>query len=135
MPRHIRPFYIDVEIDGRESNLRGGPLESKGGEMTVDLTARSEDGKRILTPVKIWCEKEREKSVVTVMMNNKSFRWVEKARAWPACFHNHYDSPAEIEEALYRVLLDIARYANEIGLDAPGLIEKALIKHMEGDDG
>lgn len=39
----VRNFYVEANIDGRETTLGGGP-KSKTGEMTVRLYQRSEGG-------------------------------------------------------------------------------------------
>lgn len=39
MPRNVRNFWIDVDIDGRETKLSGGPVAADGG-MDVTLSVR-----------------------------------------------------------------------------------------------
>lgn len=31
MPRNVRNFWIDLDIDGRDSSLTGGPVSKSGG--------------------------------------------------------------------------------------------------------
>lgn len=48
----VRNFYVEADIDGRQTTLGGGP-RSKDGEMTVCLYQRVEGC--ISDPVKIKC--------------------------------------------------------------------------------
>ena len=48
----VRNFYVDADIDGRETILGGGPRNKQGG-MTVKIFQRVEGG--ISHPIKIVC--------------------------------------------------------------------------------
>lgn len=50
MPRNVRNFWIEVEIDGRTTKLAGGP-RSKDGGFTLRIKQRSKGD--IITPVHI----------------------------------------------------------------------------------
>jgi hypothetical protein len=41
MPRNVRNFWIDVEIDGQKTRLRGGPQGREGG-LRLSILQRSE---------------------------------------------------------------------------------------------
>lgn len=58
----VRNFYIDAEIDGRRTDLGGGPASKEGG-MTVHITQRN-DGS-IETAYKISCWVDRDGMLVT----------------------------------------------------------------------
>ena len=57
----VRNFYVDANIDGRQTMLGGGP-RAKDGEMTVCIYQRVDGG--ISDPVKIVC-KERNGVLTT----------------------------------------------------------------------
>ena len=42
----IRPFWVDVDIDGRSTNLQGGP-RARDGQMNVSLLIRDSGEKKI----------------------------------------------------------------------------------------
>ena len=48
----VRNFYVEADIDGRQTMLGGGPARKDGG-MTVNLYQRVDGG--ISDPVKIVC--------------------------------------------------------------------------------
>ena len=58
-----RNFWINAEIDGRETPLAGGP-RSKDGGMDVLLTVRDDGG--ISDGVRITCRSDGEKNVIRV---------------------------------------------------------------------
>ncbi len=58
-----RNFWINAEIDGRETPLAGGP-RSKDGGMDVLLTVREDGG--ISDGVRITCRSDGEKNIVRV---------------------------------------------------------------------
>jgi hypothetical protein len=58
-----RNFWINAEIDGRETPLAGGP-RSKDGGMDVLLTVREDGG--ISDGVRITCRSDGEKNVIRV---------------------------------------------------------------------
>lgn len=41
MPRNVRNFWIEADIDGRESTLKGGPQNKEGG-FTLTIYQRDE---------------------------------------------------------------------------------------------
>jgi len=50
MPRNVRNFWIECDIDGRENVLAGGP-KAKDGGFTLTVKMRDEGG--ISTPLRI----------------------------------------------------------------------------------
>lgn len=50
MPRNVRNYWVEADVDGRQSSLAGGP-RSKDGCIDVTLHMRHEG--EITTPVKI----------------------------------------------------------------------------------
>lgn len=50
LPRNVRNFYLDCFIDGRQTNLSGGPA-SKDGGFTLSLFQR--DSGAVTTPITI----------------------------------------------------------------------------------
>lgn len=48
----VRPFYIESDIEGRKTNLAGGP-KSGQGDMTTSVYQRDEGS--ITEPYKIFC--------------------------------------------------------------------------------
>ena len=63
-----RNFWIDAEIDGRETPLAGGP-RSKDGGMDVLLTVREDGG--ISEAVRIACRSVGAKNIVRVFFNGE----------------------------------------------------------------
>ena len=64
----VRNFYVEADIDGRQTTLGGGPA-SKTGEMTVHIHQR-DDGGIASDVVKIRC-RERDGKLTTEVYNNK----------------------------------------------------------------
>lgn len=134
-PRHVRPFWIDVQIDGREKNVAGGPKSLAGG-LVARLSVRSKEG-RVITPIIVVGSNDpdtKERTVI-VGIKGKMFSWTEAQEHWPAMLHALGISDAERTEALRRAVKEIAEYANETGLNAVEILEEALAEHMEGNDG
>lgn len=50
--RAVRPFYIESDVEGRKTNLKGGPI-SKSGDMTTSVYQRDEGS--ITEPYTILC--------------------------------------------------------------------------------
>ena len=59
----VRNFYIDARIDGRKTDLSGGPA-SKNGGMEIVITQRQNG--RIVTAFEIHCEESLEKLITEV---------------------------------------------------------------------
>ena len=53
----VRPFYIESDIEGRKTNLAGGP-KSGQGDMTTSVYQRDEGS--ITEPYKIYCRHKIE---------------------------------------------------------------------------
>ena len=66
----VRNFYVEADIDGRQTMLGGGPRNSEGG-MTVCLYQRVDGG--ISDPVKIVC-RERNGVLTTEIFNPEGLR-------------------------------------------------------------
>lgn len=64
----VRNFYIEADIDGRQTTLGGGP-RTKDGEMTVHIHQREEAGIN-RDVVKICCL-ERNGELTTEVYNNE----------------------------------------------------------------
>lgn len=64
----VRNFYVEADIDGRQTTLGGGPRD-KEGEMTVHIHQR-EEGVAISDVVKIVC-REYEGNLTTEVYNNE----------------------------------------------------------------
>jgi hypothetical protein len=64
----VRNFYIDCDIDGRETRLAGGP-RAKDGEMTIHLSQR-EAGEIVEDVVKITCREFQGVLTTTVYDND-----------------------------------------------------------------
>lgn len=62
----VRNFYVEADIDGRQTKLGGGP-KAKDGEMTVHIHQRS-DGDIVSDAVKIRCT-ERNGELMTEVFN------------------------------------------------------------------
>lgn len=62
----IRNFYLEGFVDGRESNLTGGP-KSKDGGMEIFITQRKNG--EIIKAVTINCFVMRDGSLKTVVIN------------------------------------------------------------------
>ena len=50
MPRNVRNFWVDAEIDGRETRLTGGPVARDGG---ISIHVQMRDGREITLPLKV----------------------------------------------------------------------------------
>lgn len=48
----VRNFWVDASIDGRKTDLSGGPVSKEGG-MTISIKQRSEGG--IVTAFRLYC--------------------------------------------------------------------------------
>ena len=57
----VRNFYVEANIDGRETTLGGGP-RNKEGEMTVHIYQRDEGA--ISEVLKVYCD-ERDGMLIT----------------------------------------------------------------------
>lgn len=53
----VRPFYLDANIEGRQTNCSGGPRR-KDGNMFINITQRNEGN--IETAIKIECSSFEE---------------------------------------------------------------------------
>ena len=51
MPRNTRNFWVDLHIDGRSSNLAGGPV-SKDGDISGTIYVRNNGG--VVKGLEIW---------------------------------------------------------------------------------
>lgn len=63
----VRNFYLEAQIDGRKTDLSGGP-RSKDGEMSVYFTQRK-DG-NIISAFRVECIARRDGSLVTRIFDN-----------------------------------------------------------------
>jgi len=50
MPKNVRNFWVDGEIDGYTNNLTGGPRNKEGG---IDITIKQRDNGAVTTALKI----------------------------------------------------------------------------------
>lgn len=64
----VRNFWIDGDVDGRTTSVKGGPVSKTGG-MQVDIKQR-DDGK-IITAVKVRCSADDEGNLVTNVYDNE----------------------------------------------------------------
>lgn len=62
----IRNFWVEADIDGRQTTLAGGPRGKTSG-MEVTLYQREEGG--IVTPVRIFCRAYGDKLVTAIYIN------------------------------------------------------------------
>ena len=62
----VRNFWVDANIDGRKTELQGGPASKEGG-MKVVIKQRDEGG--IVTAVKVYCYEEAG-NLITAVYNN-----------------------------------------------------------------
>ena len=62
MPRNIRNFWLKASIDGRDTELRGGPVRKDGG-MSIKLMQRTAGD--ITTAVTIQCFATNDGVLVT----------------------------------------------------------------------
>lgn len=67
----VRNFWIDVNIDGRETTLSGGPARKDGG-MTVDIRQRNNGaGKTGDAPIRIRCYEYNNQLISEIKLNGK----------------------------------------------------------------
>lgn len=64
----VRNFYVEADIDGRQTKLGGGP-KAKDGEMTVHIHQRH-DGEIVSDAIKIRCT-ERNGKLMTEVFNHE----------------------------------------------------------------
>lgn len=50
MPRNVRNFWIELEVDGRKTRIATGPIAADGGFV---LTVRQRDRGGIITPLRL----------------------------------------------------------------------------------
>ena len=57
MPRNVRNFWLDFDIDGRESSMTGGPV-SKGGGISGRIYVR--DSGNVSAPIRLfgWADRD-----------------------------------------------------------------------------
>lgn len=55
MPRNVRNFYLNADIDGYQNNLGGGPRRKEDG-MSINITQRDEG--EVMTAVSIMCYRQ-----------------------------------------------------------------------------
>ena len=60
----VRNFYVEADIDGRQTRLGGGP-KAKDGEMTVHIHQRSK-GNVVSDAIKIRCTERNGKLLTEV---------------------------------------------------------------------
>ena len=65
----VRNFWIEADIDGRQSTLAGGPRNKNDG-MEIDIYQR-DDG-TIYHAVDIWCHVDPEGNLVTQIHNRQN---------------------------------------------------------------
>ena len=65
----VRNFYVEADIDGRATTLRGGPA-SKEGEMTIHVHQR-EDGCILRDVVTVVCKEHDGVLTTTVLLDGK----------------------------------------------------------------
>ena len=58
----IRNFWVEGDIDGRETTLSGGPRASNGG---MDVTIKQRDKNSIVVAVRISCRRRDDGLLVT----------------------------------------------------------------------
>ena len=63
----MRPFWLDANIEGRQTNLCGGPRR-KDGSMSIDI--RQRDNGNSVTAFKIECESDGKTCVTRVYNSN-----------------------------------------------------------------
>lgn len=66
---NVRNFYVEADIDGRETTLGGGP-RAKDGEMTVHIHQRC-DGGISSDVVKVTCKECNGQLTTTVIVDGK----------------------------------------------------------------
>lgn len=64
----VRNFWVEASIDGRQTNLTGGPRTTHGG-MAIDLYQR-EDG-CISRPITIYCREWDGKLITEIYVNGE----------------------------------------------------------------
>jgi len=64
MPRNVRNFWIDADIDGRRSSLTGGPVAKDGG---FTMRIRQRDDGTVSEPVRVWGETYKDGTVALVI--------------------------------------------------------------------
>lgn len=57
MPRNVRNFWLDGEIDGRKERLEGGPVSKEGG-FSLQVKMREEGDISIPVTLRGWASRE-----------------------------------------------------------------------------
>lgn len=71
MPRNVRNFWIDANIDGRQESLSGGPASKTGG---FTLNIRMRDNGEVSHVVRIWGMANDEGEISLFVQNEKKGR-------------------------------------------------------------
>ena len=50
MPRNVRNFWVELDVDGRKSKVAAGPVSKDGG---FNLTVKMRDGGEIIKPLAV----------------------------------------------------------------------------------
>lgn len=74
MPRNVRNFWIEADIDGRKSAFSGGPQSATGG---IDITIKQRDGGSIITAARITGRVTSEGVIVLEMATADDSRRIE----------------------------------------------------------
>ena len=64
----VRNFWVDASIDGRKTDLQGGPASKEGG---MQLTIKQRDDGGIVTAFKIYCHEIDGELVTEVYDGNR----------------------------------------------------------------
>jgi hypothetical protein len=67
MSKHIRNFWVEGKIDGRESKMTGGPISKTGG---LNLTIYQRENNAIATAFEIECKATYGGTLITSIFDS-----------------------------------------------------------------
>lgn len=73
----VRNFFVDAEIDGRETDLGGGPRSKTGG---MDVTVYQRNEGQIETAVKVRCRETLGLLITQVYVDGKCVAEIKTKR-------------------------------------------------------
>lgn len=128
----VRPYYVSCLIDGRKTDLKGGPKSLTGG-MRACVTVRGDAGE-ILTPIVLDMPAATSGRVVLVKFSklDRTLYWSVYTKHWASMFHAPEVNDRTRTIALVTAVKEIGQYANETGLDAPAILEAGLKALLDG---
>ena len=73
----VRNFWVEADVDGRRTNVAGGPAAKNGG---MDVTLYVRDQGAIHTAVQLYCRAFYDELIIDVNVEGKSIQTIKTRR-------------------------------------------------------